>query len=143
MKKIIIDTNALISFITDRNAEQQQKISRLFTDAAKLRLSIFCHHHVLSEFVYVLSSVYNVPSKDIHRLISDFITMPGVQIVTDINISTVLSYWPAKITDYGDAIIAAQGLHTKGTAVATFDKKFISTLKRIGLQIFEMDTKTK
>jgi len=37
MKQIIIDTNCLISFVTDRDLTQQQKIARLLTDAAKLR----------------------------------------------------------------------------------------------------------
>ncbi len=33
MKKIIIDTNCLLSFVTDRNVQQQEKISRLFQEA--------------------------------------------------------------------------------------------------------------
>lgn len=46
MKKYIIDTNALISFVTDRNPEQQQKITPLFESAANMKARIICHQSV-------------------------------------------------------------------------------------------------
>ena len=36
MKKYIIDTNALISFVTDRNPAQQRRIGEIFEGAAML-----------------------------------------------------------------------------------------------------------
>ena len=108
MNKIIIDTNALISFVTDRNIKQQKKITQLLHDASRFKITILCHHHVISEFVYVLSSVYKCNDEDIHHMISDFIAMPGVEITTDVNLAILLKYWPNQIPDYGDAVIAAQ-----------------------------------
>ena len=135
MKRIIIDTNCLISFVTDRNLEQQQKIARLFADAARLKKIILCHHHVLSEFVYVLSSVYRLPDNNIHDMISDFIAMPGIELITDVNMDIILSYWPKHIPDYGDAIIAAQCKNSTRAAIATFDKKFKNALVTLGLPV--------
>jgi len=137
MNKIIIDTNALISFVTDRNLKQQKKITQLLKDASRLKITILCHHHVISEFVYVLGSVYNCRNEDIHRMISDFIAMPGIEITTEVNLTTLLNYWPNRITDYGDAVIAAQCKNNKGTAIATFDKKFKKSIEDIGLQTFD------
>jgi predicted nucleic acid-binding protein len=48
VKKYIIDTNALISFVTDRNAAQQQKIAPLFESAANLKALVLCHQYVLT-----------------------------------------------------------------------------------------------
>ncbi|MCI5210277.1 MAG: type II toxin-antitoxin system VapC family toxin, partial [Candidatus Electrothrix sp. ATG2] len=56
MKKILIDTNCLMSFVTDRNPTQQEKAYTLFQKAARLEMLILCHQHVLSEFVFVLNS---------------------------------------------------------------------------------------
>jgi len=41
MKKIILDTNCLISSVSDRNTNQQEKIAALFnkTNADKLQVS--------------------------------------------------------------------------------------------------------
>ena len=57
MRRYVIDTNALISFVTDRNPEQQQKIAPLFESAAYMKAVIFCHQHVLTEFIYVLDRI--------------------------------------------------------------------------------------
>lgn len=42
MKKYIIDTNALLSFVTDRNAAQQRRIAEIFEGAARLKWLVVC-----------------------------------------------------------------------------------------------------
>ena len=139
MKKVIIDTNGLISFVTDRNVSQQQKIAQLFNDAARLKKIILCHHHVLSEFVYVLSSVYKLSNQDIHVMIAGLVAMPGVEFVADVNMGMVLRYWPDYISDYGDAVIAAYCKTNKKSLIMTFDKKLKNALDRLGLSIHETE----
>lgn len=138
MKKIVIDTNCLLSFVTDRNPEQQEKISKLFHEAGQLKVGVLCHHHVISEFVFVLSSVYGTDTEKIHEILSDLIAMPGITTVFEVNMQTVLSLWPAVIADYGDALIAAYNKDTKGTIVATFDKKFSKAMHRAGIATYQL-----
>lgn len=138
MKKVIIDTNCLLSFVTDRNLEQQEKVSKLFQEAVQLKTVILSHHHVISEFVFVLSSVYNTAAEKIHTILSDLIVMPGIVPVAEVNIKTVLSLWPALIPDYGDAVLAALCKDSKGTAVATFDRKFQKAMKAAGILSVEL-----
>jgi len=106
LKRYVIDTNVLISFVTDRNPEQQQKIAPLFEDAIHLKAVIFCHQHGLTEFIYVMDKVYHVPEDEIGRMITDLIQMPGIEIVQECNFGAVLSCWPDPLTDFGDAVIA-------------------------------------
>ncbi len=133
MKKYIIDTNALISFVTDRNPEQQAKIDKLFNDAARLRILVLCPQNVLTEFVYVMDKVYEIPKSEINEIVRDFIDMPGIEVVHDLNMKTLMSYWPEVFKDYGDAIIATLCKNTKGSLIVTFDRKFRTKLKKIGL----------
>ncbi len=42
MKKIVIDTNCLLSFVTDRNLEQQEKVFKLFHEAGQLKVGQGC-----------------------------------------------------------------------------------------------------
>ena len=137
MKQIIIDTNCLISFVTNRNPAQQEKVARLLSDAATLRQTILCHHHALSEFVYVLGSVYQLSDQIIHDMITALIAMPGVKLVTDVDMETVLNYWPNHISDYGDAVIVGQCKNHKGSAIATFDKKLKNAAAALGLPIHD------
>ena len=139
MKKYIIDTNALISFVTDRNPTQQAKIANLLDSATQLKVRVLCPQNVLTEFVYVMDSVYGIGKTEIRDIIKDFIRLPGVEIVHQINLKTLFTYWPEKVPDYGDAIIAVLCKDTKGASVATFDRKFRAKLKKLGLAALAFD----
>ncbi len=133
MKKYIIDTNALISFVTDRNQKQQEIVAPLFESASRLKCTLVCHQFVLTEFIFVMDKVYGAPKDSINTMLRDFIAMPGVQLFQQTDFSVLLSLWPASITDFGDAVIAATGKALKGSIIVTFDLKFKAALKQLGL----------
>ena len=133
MKTLVIDTNAFISFVTDRNLDQQRKISTIFDAAAQLKITILCPQNVLTEFVYVLEKIYKQPKSQIRSMITDFISLPGVQMINTIDFEALLEFWPDKISDFGDAIIAVVCKAKKGAEVATFDQRFIRALQVVGL----------
>jgi predicted nucleic-acid-binding protein len=136
VKKYIIDTNALISFVTDRNPEQQQKVVPLFESAAHLKALILCHQNVLTEFIYVMDKVYQVPKEEIGRMIADLVEMPGIEVIHRIDFNAVLSCWPNPITDFGDAVIASIGKIEKQSIIVTFDQKFTNSLKSLSLNVW-------
>ena len=136
MIRYVIDTNALISFVTDRNPEQQQKIAPLFESAAHMKAVIFCHQHVLTEFIFVLDRIYHVPKNEIGVMIKDLIEMPGIEVVQEVDFNTIFSWWPDPFPDFGDALIAAVGKTISGSLVVTFDRKFAANLKTLGISIW-------
>ena len=133
MKKCIIDTNALISFVTDRNPVQQDQIASLLDDAVHLRVRLLCPQNVLSEFVYVMDTIYSLRKTEIRDIVRDFISLPGIEVVHRVNLSTLFEFWPEQVSDYGDAIIAALCKDNKDVSVATFDRKFMLKLKNLDL----------
>jgi predicted nucleic-acid-binding protein len=136
VKKHIIDTNALISFVTDRNPAQQAKIAGLFDSAAHLKIRVLCPQNVLTEFVYVMDAVYHIGKVEIKDIISDFINLPGIEVVDHVNLKTLFELWPENIPDYGDAIIAVVCRDTKGASAATFDRKFKAQLRKLDFEVF-------
>ena len=139
MRKCIIDTNALISFVTDRNPAQQDKIAKLLEDAVQLKVRVLCPQNVLTEFIYVMDAVYRVRKTEIRDIVKDFINLPGIEIVHQINLKTLFVFWPEKVPDFGDAIIAALCKDTTGASVATFDRKFRIKLKKLDLPMTTFD----
>ena len=133
MKTYIIDTNALISFVTDRNPEQQAIVAPLFAAASHLKCTLVCHQFVLTEFVFVMDKVYGTSKETINSILRDFIAMPGVEIRQQTDLNLLLSLWPSKIMDFGDALIATTGKAIKGATIVTFDVKFKSALKSLGM----------
>jgi predicted nucleic-acid-binding protein len=138
VKKYIIDTNALISYVSDRHLNQQKKMSTLFQEVVKLKAVILCPANVLTEFMYVLDKVYAIPKIDIQRMVKDFLSMPGIQLVQEIDFERVLMFWPEPLPDFGDAIVASLGSLDKGSIIVTFDLKFVSSLKKLGLIVSKL-----
>ena len=138
MKKYIIDTNALISFVTDRNINQQKRISILFEEAARLKILLLCPQNVITEFIYVLEKIYKIPKIKINTMIHDIIHTPGIEIINELPFETLLPLWPSKIPDFGDSVIASLALQYKGSIVATFDKSFSSLLKKIDILTIDL-----
>jgi predicted nucleic-acid-binding protein len=134
VKKYIIDTNALISFVTDRNLAQQEVIAPLFEAASRLKCTLICHQFVLTEFVFVMDKVYGTPKTKINEMVRAFIAMPGVELHQQTDFNVLLSFWPTGIADFGDALIAATAKRIKAAVVVTFDEKFKSGLKKLGLE---------
>lgn len=133
MKKYIIDTNALISFVTDRNREQQVIIAPFFAVAARRECLLICHHSVVTEFVFVMDKIYNIPKDTINSKLCEIFALPGVELHFHTDFRVLLSLWPLTITDFGDAVIAASAQELEGAVVLTFDEKFKTSLKQTGL----------
>jgi predicted nucleic-acid-binding protein len=136
LKKYIIDTNALISFVTDRNHAQQEAVAPLFAGASRLKCVLICHQFVLTEFIFVMDKVYETPKETINAMVRDFIAMPGVELLHETDFRTVLALWPAATADFGDALVAAAGKAIKGAIIVTFDERLKSALRQLDLPVF-------
>lgn len=137
MKQYLIDTNALVSFVTDRSPAQQEPVARLFEQAAQARVAVLCPQNVLVEFAYIMDKVYRQPKPLIRQMLTDFIALPGVTVVNDIDFAEVLDLWPEPIADLGDALVAATARGAKRTVLVTFDKDFIRTVKGLKIAVWE------
>ena len=130
MSSFIIDTSCLISYVTDRNPAQTEKIAEVLENASDLEYEIFIISNVITEFVYTLQSVYEQVPKLISNMISDLFSNPGIEYIHSYNIDMILDLWPNKIRDYGDSIVAATALE-HNVPILTFDKVFSTQLTDI------------
>jgi len=133
VRHYVIDTNALLSFVTDRNPAQQAVMTALFEQVASARAAVLCPHNVIAEFVYVMETVYHQPKPLIKSIIADFISLPGVTLVNKTDLNAVLTLWPETMEDFGDAIVAASAASFKGAVVITFDRRFMRALAARGI----------
>jgi len=130
MKTYCVDTNALLSFLTDRNIEQQKTIGRYFERATDGELSIIIIENVVTELVYVMQSVYHTPKQTIRKILDSLEENPGISIDSHFDLKTLLRIWPEQIRDYGDALIVLYAIEKK-CEILTFDKKLINALKKL------------
>jgi predicted nucleic acid-binding protein len=135
MKRVVIDTNFLISFVTDRNKQQQEQAALLFDAARRSRLLILCHQNVVTEFVYVLSRIYKVDPSAINCMLHDLLSTPGIEMINDLDHLELLDIWPVTCADYGDAVLLAYCKTRRDVELTTFDRQLIKTAQGIGIKI--------
>jgi predicted nucleic acid-binding protein len=136
VKRYVIDTNVLISFVTDRNPGQQETVAGLFEQATPGKTSILCPQNVLVEFVYVMDKVYRQPKKLVRQMVADFIAMPGTAVGNDVPFGEVLALWPDPFGDLGDALVAAVALRAGKAELVTFDSDFRRAGKGLGIAVW-------
>jgi predicted nucleic acid-binding protein len=136
VKRVVIDTNVLISFVTDRNKEQQERTARLFDAALHSHLVIVCLQNVVADFVYVLDKVYGLEQGAIHAMLRDLLATPGVEVVNDLDHQKLLDIWLASCGEYGDAVLLAYCKGRRDVSLATFDQKLINQAKVLGVKVY-------
>jgi predicted nucleic-acid-binding protein len=133
----LIDTNALVSFVTDRNPSQQESVARIFERVTQAKATLLCPQNVLIEFAYVMEKVYRQPKSLVRQMLIDLTALPGVTVVNDVNFSEVLDLWPESIADLSDALVAAVARGAKQAAVVSFDKDFIRAIKLLKIAVWD------
>ena len=136
MTSIVVDTNVLLSFLTDRNVAQQEKASDLLRAAASRDLEVVLHQQVVTEIIYVLMNRHGQSRGHTAEIIADLLALPGVVTVDRLEWSGVLALWPKPFRDFSDAVLAATCRSGRHDAVATFDESFKRLLELHGLRSY-------
>ncbi|HSS49407.1 MAG TPA: PIN domain-containing protein [Thermoanaerobaculia bacterium] len=132
MKEVLVDTNVLVSFLTDRNKDQQEKAAALLLAAREREHSFVIHSISITEAIYVLRNLYKIELQQIAASIRQFLALPGVVSISDLSWSLVFERWPDVIPNLGDAILAAVAAQEHCDAVATFDGNLRKKLAKQG-----------
>ena len=133
MKRVGLDTNVVVSFVTDRNARQQVRAATLFRDATLGEHVLVLHQTVITESVYVLGTVYSTPPAVVTAVMRDLLSLPGVVTANDVDWPAVWGLWPRRMRDFADALLTGVARAGAFDVLATFDAAFARRARRQGI----------
>jgi predicted nucleic acid-binding protein len=134
---IVLDTNVLVSYLIEREPDQQRRADRLLRQAADRGFEAVLPQIVTTELVFVLTNLYHRPAGEVAEILRDLLSLPGVQGLDDLDWQTVLALWPERIPSFADAAVAAVAKRHR-LAVATFDRAFVKRLRREGIEVADL-----
>ena len=136
MKRIGVDTNVVVSFVTDRDPRQQARAAELFGAATSSEHVIVLHLSVITEAVYVLCNVYDEKPHVVSAVMRDLMSLPGVVTAAQVEWPAIWSSWPRHLEDFGDACLTAAATADTFDALATFDVAFAKQARRLGVATY-------
>jgi len=132
VKRLLLDTNVLISFLTDRNRAQQDRAAKLLESAADGHLELLVHQAVLFELAYVLLNLYDRKPAEVRQILERLLLLPGVGVVDTLSWGEILGLWPKAFPHLADAALAVACRELRCDGIATFDTRFLRQLERAG-----------
>ncbi len=133
MSTILVDTNVLVSFLTDRDAAQQGQAAELLEAAARRELGAVLHQQTLSEMIYVLTNLYELPSAEVARIVRELLDLPGLSTCEGLRWTSVLELWPREVPDFADAVLVDVCRSERFDAIATFDRQLRRRLRPLNV----------
>ena len=114
---IAVDTNVLVRYLTNDDADQARKAAKLLAGAD----AILVPHTVLLELAWVLRAVYELSPRTIHMAMLQILGLPNIHIEKPDRIAQALACYQQGM-DFADALHLA--LSAGVDRLVTFDRRF-------------------
>jgi predicted nucleic acid-binding protein len=133
MKKVFIDTNIFLRYLTKDDPVQYPRCRNLFKKAQHGEMLLVTSTLVIAELIWTLASHYQVSKEQIIEKISIIIGSVAVQIPDKEIIAEALVIYARKNVDYIDAYNAVLLRHLNLKAIYSYDKDFdkLETVQRL------------
>jgi predicted nucleic acid-binding protein len=136
MTRVGVDANVVVSFITDRDLQQQARAAELFGAATEGECTVVLHQAVITEAVYVLCNQYEGEPHVVCAVMRDLSALPGVVTADEVVWEPVWSTWPGRFHDFGDACLTAAARAGTFEVLATFDVAFAKKARQQGVATY-------
>lgn len=129
-----IDTNIFIRFLTNDIPEKADACEQLFREAVEKNEKLFTTEMVIAEIVWVLESYYELPKKEVRKMVEKILITPFLFCVQKDLILNALTLYSEKDIDYIDAynvlVLKEQGIREAYSYDRHYDKiEWISRLE--------------
>lgn len=132
MKKMFVDTNIFLRYLTKDDPSKYEKCKDLFKKAIEGKITLATSGMVIAELIWTLLSYYKVPKADVIEMVSIIVGSENLFIPEGDIIADALVLYSRKNIDYIDAYNAVYMKHYGFYEIYSYDRDFdaIEGIKR-------------
>ncbi len=118
-----LDTNVLVRYLTEDDAEQAARAAKLLEAARAPDARLFVSHVVLCELVWVLTGAYRRKRKEVVAVLRGLLAAAQL-VVEDAEVARrALDRFERGAADFADYVIAERAASAGCETVSTFDRR--------------------
>jgi len=122
---IALDTNVLVRFLVEDDAEQYRMVTALVRRATEAGNQLYVSDVVLAELVWVLRLRYNFPKSEIIDRLQLLSQARQLAFTSADRVAGAIRSYAAGRGDFADYLIREQAIEDECEAVATFDRALL------------------
>lgn len=130
-KRVVIDTNLLVRYLTQDDSEKADAVESLLDKAGSGEVTILIPSIVIAELVWVLESFYKLEAVEVSELVESILNTPGLEVNEKEILLTICKTYREKKIDFIDAWIMEFAKKNSIDTIYSFDKKHFKGLKDV------------
>lgn len=132
MRRVFVDTNVFLRFLTQDDLAKAEKARRLFASAVAGELVVETSLLVIAEIVWTLESFYGLTHGEVAEQVVTILATPNFECPNkELLVEALLAYAERNV-DFIDAYHAALLGRRRDISLATFDRKHFRRFSGLG-----------
>lgn len=123
MRRVFVDTNVFLRFLTADDLAKAEKARRLFAAAVAGELFVETSLLVIAEIVWTLESFYGLTHEEVAEQVGAILSTPNLECPQKELLLEALAAYTEHNVDFIDAYHALLLTRRQGVSLVTFDRK--------------------
>lgn len=133
MRRVFVDTNVFLRFLTRDEPSHAERARRLFEAGIAGELRLETSLLVIAEIVWTLESFYRLPATEVAEKVTTILSTPNLDCPNSALLIEALALHDERNVDFIDAYHAVSLERRGDVAVATFDRKHFKRFPAVEL----------
>ena len=130
MKKILVDTNAILRFLLNDVPTQRKRTEELFKKAAKKKVTVILPEIVVFEILFTLDKYYGYSKEQIIKIIEPLVATAYLRVESRRTFLGALKIFRMQNIEFVDCFLAIKSIEANGD-LFTFDQKLLKLSKAL------------
>lgn len=127
MKRVFVDSNVFLRFLTQDEEGQHAAAVRLFREAARGKVRLVTGPPVLFEVAWTLRRAYSASRESVLDALLAVLSLPALEVVDAPLVHAAIQQATRETQEFADAYIAALATEQGCDSIATFNRKHFAS----------------